>query len=137
VIGEPNLPVVGTDIYELLPGGYFVVHHVDVTVGDHPVRAIEVIGEPDPASGGYLARSFDSDGNAELMRVTVDEDGIFRFAGGPDIAPAARPADAAKGQVRSTLEVAEDRRSMRALWERSEDGTSWQPWMNMSFTRLD
>ena len=71
------------------------------------------------------------------MRVTVDEDGIFRFAGGPDIAPAARPADAAKGQVRSTLEIAEDRRSTRVLWERSEDGTSWQPWMNMSFTRLD
>jgi hypothetical protein len=82
VIGEPNIPVVGTDIYEVLTGGYFVVHHVDVTVGYQPVRAIKVIGEPDPETGGYLARSFDSDGNAELMHLTIDENGVFRFASG-------------------------------------------------------
>jgi hypothetical protein len=60
VIREPTIPVVGTDIYELFPGGHFLVHHVDGTVGDQPVRAIEIIGEPD--GGGYLARSFDSPG---------------------------------------------------------------------------
>ena len=90
VIGEPAIPVVGTDIYELLPGGHFLVHHVDVTVGDLPVRAIEIIGEPD-GSGGYLARSFDSEGDTEVMRVTIDDDGVFRFAGGGDVAPAAQP----------------------------------------------
>jgi hypothetical protein len=137
VIGEPRIPVVGTDIYEVLAGGYFLVHHVDVTVGEQPVRAIEVIGEPDAAGGGYLARSFDSEGNAELMRVTIDEDGVFHFAGGPDIAPTAQPTGASTARVRSTLTIAEDRRSMTALWERSEDGISWQPWMDISFTRSD
>ena len=34
VVGDPPVPVKGSDIYEVLPGGYFVVHHVDVTVGD-------------------------------------------------------------------------------------------------------
>jgi hypothetical protein len=24
---------------------------------------------------------------------------------------------------------------MTALWERSEDGVSWAPWMDMTFTR--
>jgi hypothetical protein len=137
VIGEPHIPVVGTDIYDVLAGGYFLVHHVDVTVGDQPVRAIEVIGEPDAAGGGYLARSFDSDGNAELMRVTIDEDGVFHFAGGPDIARPAQPTDALTARVRSTLTVAGDRRSMTALWERSEDGINWHPWMDISFTRSD
>jgi hypothetical protein len=33
--------------------------------------------------------------------------------------------------------VAEDRRSMTALWERSEDGIDWHPWMDISFTRSD
>jgi hypothetical protein len=69
VIDEPEIPAAGTDTYEVLPGGYFLVHHVDVMVGDKPVRAIEIIGEPDAGSGGFLARSFDNDGNAELMRV--------------------------------------------------------------------
>ena len=52
---DPDIPVAGTDTYEVLPGGYFLVHHVDVTVGDKPVRAIEIIGEPDAVSGGFLA----------------------------------------------------------------------------------
>ena len=137
VIGEPRIPVVGTDIYELLAGGHFVVHHVDATVGGRPVRAIEVIGEPDSGSGGYLARSFDSEGNVEVMHVTIDDNGVFRFAGGADIAPAARLTGSARGEVRSTLRIAGDRRSMTALWERSEDGTTWQPWMDMTFTRRD
>jgi hypothetical protein len=120
----------------VLAGGYFIVHHVDVTVGEQPVRAIEVIGEPD-AAGGYLARSFYSEGNAELMHVTIDEDGDFHFAGGADVAPAAKPTDASTTRVRSTLTIADDRRSMTALWERSEDGIDWQPWMDISFTRSD
>ena len=135
MIGDPRVRVVGTDTYEVLPGGYFMVHHVDVTIGEQPVRAIEVIGESDAAGGGYVARSFDSEGNAELMRVTIDEDGVFHFAGGPDIAAAAQPTDASTARVRSTLAVAEDRRSMSALWERSEDGITWHPWMDISFTR--
>jgi hypothetical protein len=137
VISEPPIPVIGTDTYEVLAGGYFIVHHVDVTVGEQPVRAIEVIGESDAAGGGYVARSFDSKGNAELMHVTIDEDGVFHFAGGPDIAAAAQPADASTARVRSTLTVAEDRRSMSAYWERSEDGINWRPWMDISFTGSD
>jgi hypothetical protein len=137
VIGEPPIPVVGTDIYEVFAGGYFVVHHVDVTIGKQPLRAIEIIGEPDAASGGYLARSFDSEGNAELMQVMIDEDGVFHFAGGPDVAAAAQPTGTSTARVRSTLTVADDRRSMTALWERSEDGINWHPWMDISFTRND
>jgi hypothetical protein len=53
---EPPIPVVATGSYELLPGGHFLLHHVSVTIGDQPLRAIEIIGEPDPP-GGYLARS--------------------------------------------------------------------------------
>jgi hypothetical protein len=41
VIADPPIPVVGTDIYEWLPGGHFLVHHVDVVIGDQPVQAIE------------------------------------------------------------------------------------------------
>jgi hypothetical protein len=132
VIGDPTTPVVGTDIYEVFPGGHFLVHDVDVTVGDQPVRAIEIIGEPD-GSGGYLARSFDSAGDAELMHLTIDDDGVFHFAGGGDVASAAQPTGVPTAWVRSTLTIAPDRQSMTALWERSDDGTTWQPWMDIAF----
>jgi hypothetical protein len=137
VIGEHPRPVAGTDTYELLAGGYFIVHHVDVTVGDRPVRAIEIIGEPDSAGGGYLARSFDSDGNAETMHLTIDDDDVFHFAGGGEIAPAAHASGVPSARVRSTLTAAGDRGSMTALWERTDDGISWQPWMHITFTRHD
>ncbi len=137
MIDEPEIPVAGTDTYVVLPGGYFLVHHVDVTVGEHPVRAIEIIGEPDAVSGGFLARSFDSDGNAEVMRVTIDDNGVFHFTGGAEVASAAQPTDALTARVRSTLTIAEDGRSMTALWERSEDGSNWQRWMDISFRRSD
>jgi hypothetical protein len=133
IIGDPQVPVVGTDIYEVFPGGYFLVHHVDVTVGGQSVRAIEIIGEPD-GEGGYLGRSYDSEGNAEVMHLRID-DGVFHFAGGGEIAPAAHPHDAPTARVRSALTVAGDRASMTARWERSEDGTTWHPWMDIAFTR--
>ncbi|HKI24026.1 MAG TPA: DUF1579 family protein [Gaiellaceae bacterium] len=135
VIDEPAIPVAGTDTYEVLPGGYFLVHHVDVTVGDKPVRAIEIIGEPDAVSGGFLARSFDNDGNTELMHVTID-DHVFHFTGGAEVASAAQ-TDASTARIRSTLTIAEDGQSMSALWERSEDGSNWQRWMDISFRRGD
>ena len=64
VIADPPMPVTGFDTYEVLAGGYFLVHHVDVQVGDQPVQAIEIIGEPDPSSDGFLARSFDNTGSS-------------------------------------------------------------------------
>jgi hypothetical protein len=135
VIGDPLVPVEGTDIYEMLSGGHFLIHHVDVTVGAQRVRAIEIIGEPDPESDAYLARSFDSEGKFELMKLRIDDHGIFHFAGGGEIAPAAQRSDAATVRVRSTLTVAQDRASMKALWERSADGINWEPWMEIAFTR--
>lgn len=135
VVGDPPVPVRGTDTYEVLEGGHFLVHHVDVTVGDHEVRAIEVIGEPAPDGNGFLARSFDDQGNAELMQVVVVDDGVLRFTGGPEVARAAQPPGATPARVHATLTVAPDGRSMTARWERSEDGHGWERWMDIGFTR--
>jgi hypothetical protein len=137
VVGEPPVPIEGTDIYEWLPGGYFLVHHVDVVVGDQKVQAIEIIGQHDPATDSFLGRAYDNLGNVTTMRASVDDDGVWTFAGAGDVAPVARPASAdASGAVRSTLTVSPDKRSMTARWERSDDGAAWQPWMHMRFTRM-
>jgi hypothetical protein len=135
VLGDPPVPVSGADVYEVLPGGHFLVHHVDVTVGPQAVRAIEIIGEPASRDGAFLARSFDNEGNAEVMELVVDDQGVFHFSGGPEIAPAAQPVDASTARVRSTLTIAPDGDAMTALWERSEDGVNWSSWMDIAFTR--
>jgi hypothetical protein len=71
------------------------------------------------------------------MRAEVDDQGVWMFTGAGDVAPVAQPAAAdASGAVRSTLTVSSDRNGMTARWERSDDGARWQPWMDMTFTRM-
>ena len=40
VLGDPAMRIVGTDVYDVLPGGLFLVHHVDLSVGSDHVRDI-------------------------------------------------------------------------------------------------
>jgi hypothetical protein len=137
IVGDAAVPITGTDIYAWLPGGFFLVHHVDVMVGEQKVQAIEIIGEYDPATDSYTGRAYDNQGNITVMRARVDDDGVWTFTGGGDVAPVARPSSAdATGAVRSTLTVSADSRSMTAKWERRDDGSTWQPWMDMTFTRM-
>ena len=136
IVGDPPVAIAGTDTYQWLPGGFFLVHHVDVVIGDQQVQAIELIGEYDPASDAFTARAYDNLGNITVMRARVDERGVWRFTGGGDVAPVAQPGADAGGAVRSTLTISPDRSGMTARWERSDDGVSWQPWMDVSFTRM-
>jgi hypothetical protein len=136
-VGEVPIPITGTDIYEWLPGDFFLLHRVDVVIGKQRVEALEILGEYDPATSSFTGRAYDNMGNVTVMRAKVDEQGVWTFIGGGDIAPVARPASAdSGGAVRSTLTVSADRSRMRAKWERSDDGANWQPWMDMTFTRM-
>jgi Protein of unknown function (DUF1579) len=137
LVGDPPVPITGTDIYQWLPGGFFLVHHVDVLLGQQRVQALELIGSYDPATDTFLARAYDNLGDVTVMQARVDGQGVWRFTGGGDVAPVARPPTAeASGAVRSTLTITADRSGMTARWERSDDGVSWQPWMEVSFTRM-
>jgi hypothetical protein len=62
---------------------------------------------------------------------------LFHFTGGSDIALTAQPKETPTARVRSTLTIARDRESMTALWERSDDGISWHPWMDIHFSLVD
>lgn len=117
--GKPAQSIVGLDTYEWMGGGQFVVHHVHVRMGDEPVEAIEMIGEPD--GGAFMVRSFDQAGAYGEMRATIDEAGTFSFVG---------------SDLRALLEIAGDGESMKARWERRTDVGDWTHLMELSFTRL-
>jgi Protein of unknown function (DUF1579) len=137
IVGEVPIPIIGTDIYEWLPGGFFLVHHVDVMIGKQPVQAIELIGEYDQATDSFTGRAYDNQGNITIMRAKVDGAGVWTFTGDSDVAPVAGSSSAdASGAVRSTLTVGPDKGSMTAIWERSDDGVMWQRWMDMTFSRI-
>lgn len=115
---EPPARIAGTDTYEWLGGGFFVVHRVDVRFGDEQVEAIEVIGY-DAASGTYPTHAFDSRGGATTYQMR-ERDGTWTITGETE---------------RSTLAPAGDGATMHASWERSDDGRTWRPWMEIRLAR--
>jgi hypothetical protein len=120
--GQPAVEIAGTDVYAWGPGRRFVLHTVDVRMGDAQVEVHEVIGEPaGDDDGTVLMRSFDAAGGTAVMRASRDATGAWRFTG---------PTE------RARLVLGADGRSMVAAWERSTDGgATWEHWMDMRFRR--
>lgn len=114
----PAARITAIDTYEWFPGGFFLVHHVDARAGDEEIKVLEVIGY-DPSSRTYYARSFDNQGHAGSYVLSV-RDGGWTFKGESE---------------RASVVVSKDGNVMTVNWERSDDGTTWLPWMDVTLTR--
>ncbi|MDL5154604.1 hypothetical protein [Actinomycetospora termitidis] len=109
---DDGTPIRGTDAYEWL-GEEFVVHHVDVHMGEDRVRALEVIG---PISASPVpSRAFGSDGTVEDSVVELTGDGHLGFG---------------STGARAVLRVDGD--TATGVWHRT--GAD-QPWMTLRLTR--
>jgi hypothetical protein len=115
---SPALEIAGVDEYEWLPGGFFLLHRVDVRIGGERAQALEIIGW-DAERRGYFMRSFDQQGNAGEMHATVAADGTWRFAGDAE---------------RFTGAFSDGGDTLSGRWERRE-GDSWLPWMDIRLTK--
>jgi len=111
------IKIVGTDIYEWTLNGSFILHRVDVMMGDVKTEVLEFIGEYDRENKIYQMRSFDSTGTFTTMRASFDNS-IFEIDG---------------GKVRAKLSPRQT--SMNAYWEISENGKNWKPWMVLTLSR--
>ncbi|MFC7546726.1 DUF1579 family protein [Plantactinospora sp. GCM10030261] len=117
---DPGTEIDGTDAYEWFGDG-FLMHRVDVRMGDAKIEVIELIGDHDPASGGYPMYAFDSQGAVGRMRATVTDDGVWTFA---------------DDSTRATLTIKADRSAMAARWQRRDAGGPWRHWMDMTFHKV-
>lgn len=109
-----------TDVYEWLPGGFFLVHRWDAHMPDGETKGIEIIGY-DGASRTYLMHFFDNQGNTGIMRGSV-ESGIWRFTG---------------ETLRFTGGFQDDGNTLVGVWEqRSGEGSDWRPWMDVKLTKV-
>lgn len=118
---EPAIQIAGFDTYEWLAGEFFLIHRVDVRVNDEKVEVIEMIGPYDPSMRTYPMRSFDNQGNFVTMQASVNDDGVWTFTGELE---------------RATLVIAEDGNTMTARWGRTDNGSTWRHWMDMTFAKV-
>lgn len=105
----------GMDTYEWVSGGAFILHRVDVFVGNKRTEAVEIIGY-DERQKSYFMKSFDSDGETPLMFAKLKKSGVFEFG---------------DKKMRSTLTPSKSVGVMSAKWELSENGKQWKPWMEI------
>jgi hypothetical protein len=115
---HPAIDVSGTDSYELLVGNSIILHRVDVMIGGDQVRSVEIIG-PDKSNGDYFMHSYDANGDAGIMQAKL-EDNIWTFQGKTE---------------RFTGGFSENNTVFSGLWERSGDGVTWLPWMDIHLER--
>lgn len=122
VLAGPSTPeqeIAGIDTYEWLPGGFFLLHRVDVLIGGERVQALEVIGW-DAERDAYFAHAYDDRGGREVMRAAF-RDGTWTFLG-----------DAS----RFTGSFGEGGATLAGRWERRE-GDEWVPWMEVRLRKMD
>lgn len=115
---EPAIPFAGTDTYEWLEGGLFLLHKVDVSMGDRPVVGVEII-YPDPVSGHYHTWSVDADGTTEGYEARIE----------------GRVWSMTSRDARFRGAFAEDGGAISGLWER-RNGADWEPWMTVTLSRV-
>ena len=108
----------GTDSYEWILDGHFILHKVDVTMNNEKVEAIEIIGGFDATTKRYKMRSFDNQGAFTEMEAYIDEKGIFHILG---------------DKMRSKLSM-RDSNTLIAHWENSKDNKNWLPWMDLKLS---
>ncbi|MES2762274.1 MAG: DUF1579 family protein [Bacteroidota bacterium] len=109
----------GMDTYEWISGGSFILHRVDVFMGNEKTEAVEIIGY-DENRRSYFMTSFDNKGASITMYAVLEKPGVLKFG---------------DNKMRSVLTAHKDGHSMSAKWELSETGKTWTPWMKLEFDK--
>ena len=115
-----SVKIVTSDVYEWMPGGFFVLHTAYGRIGDIDVGGVEIIGY-DAASQTYRTHFFDSQGNISSQELTVSGD-TWRWSG---------------EHTRCTAVFTDQGKTQIAHHERTDDGVNWVPSMEVTLTKVE
>ncbi len=114
----PAMKILTSDVYEWMPGGFFVLHTAYGTVGGTGVGGTEIIGW-DPEARVYRSQFFDSQGGVSMHELTL-RDGLWTWQG---------------EATRCEATFSDDGRVQTAHHQRSQ-GSGWVPSMEVVLTRV-
>jgi hypothetical protein len=117
--GAPSARILTSDVYEWSTGGFFVLHTAYGRVGNLPGGGIEIISH-DGASGKYVSRFFDSQGNATVHELTIESD-TWTWRG---------------EKTRCTAVFTDDGKTQTAHHERLDESGGWVPSMEVVLTKI-
>jgi len=123
---NPAEKVDSIDTYEWYPGEFFLVHHADAKVGGDAIKSLEIIGY-DRERKCYVASFFDSTGGSGVEEIRLDGD-TWTWRGSNVMGVK---------EHRCIAVVSDDGKTVRARHEKSEDGSDWTLWMDVTLARED
>lgn len=116
----PAVPILTSDVYEWMPGGFFVLHTAYGRIGNADVGGTEIISY-DAASKKYRSYFFDSQGCISTHELTVSGD-TWKWSG---------------EQTRSTAVFTDQDKTQTAHHERLDEHGNWVPAMDVTLTRVE
>lgn len=116
----PAVKILTSDVYEWMPGGFFVLHTAYGRIGNMDVGGTEIISY-DAASQQYRSHFFDSQGNISLQELTVSGD-TWKWAG---------------EQTRCTAVFTDRGKTQTAYHERLDEQGNWVSSMEVTLTRVE
>jgi hypothetical protein len=126
----PAMQVATSDIYEWVPGGFFVVHTAYGLAGNVPGGGTDVTGY-NTDKDAFVSYFFDSVGNV-VMSELREKDGVWTWLGADPYAPAGSTR-----LHRATSTFSSDGKIQKCLHEISDDaGTTWKPSIDLVFTKV-
>jgi hypothetical protein len=117
---SPAARIVTSDVYEWMPGKFFVLHTAYGRIGDLEVGGTEIIGY-DETSDTYRSHFFDSEGNVTAQELT-EAGGVWTWQG---------------ETTRATSVFSDDGKTQTCRHERSEDGVNWAPAMQITLSKIE
>jgi Protein of unknown function (DUF1579) len=117
---EPTVEIFASDVYEWMPGRFFVLHTAYGLMGNMGVGGTEIIGY-DAESKKYRTHFFDSLGNLITEELTVEGD-TWTWQG---------------EKTGCTAVFAEDSKTLTAHHVRLDDGGNWVPAMEVTLTKVE
>jgi hypothetical protein len=130
VEGQP-IPGRGRTVFEWLEGGAFLVQHADVEpaevpaewVASSPFPVTTIIGLDD-STEQFCMLWADARGVFRVYQMSL-RDGVWKLW-----------RDAPGFFQRFTASVGEDGNTITGRWEKSADGSSWEPDLDMAYTKV-
>jgi Protein of unknown function (DUF1579) len=116
----PSVEILASDVYEWMPGGFFVAHTAYGRVGNTDVGGTEIIGY-DATSNKYRTHNFDSQGDLITEELSVEGD-TWTWKG---------------DKVGCTAEFTDDGKRLEAHHVRLDDDGNWVPSMEVTLTKVE
>ncbi len=116
----PEVSILTSDVYEWMPGGFFVLHTAYGRIGNLDVGGTEILGY-NVTTQQYRSYFFDSQGNISTHELTVSGD-TWKWSG---------------ELTRCTAVFTDHGKTQTAHHERLDEHGGWVPAMDVTLTKVE